>query len=51
MSDPVSDQVSTPEPVDTQPPRRRLSVDWIAVLVAGVLVLAVGFGLLPVIPW
>lgn len=50
----MSDQVSTPEPVDTQPPRpprRRLSVDWIAVLVAGVLVLAVGLGLLPVIPW
>jgi hypothetical protein len=33
------------------PPRRRLSVDWIAVLVAGVLVLAVGIGALPVIPW
>lgn len=38
---------------DSPPPdtRRRLSLDWIAVLIAGVLVLAVAIGLLPVIPW
>lgn len=32
-------------------PHRWLSVDWIAVLVAGLLVVAVATGLLPVIPW
>jgi hypothetical protein len=31
--------------------RPGLSVDWVAVLVAGLLVLAVGLELLPVVPW
>ncbi|WP_156935468.1 hypothetical protein [Pseudonocardia spinosispora] len=45
--------MSTPEPPlePAEGPRPWLSVDWIAVIVAGVLVVAVGTGLLPVIPW
>jgi hypothetical protein len=58
MSDPVPPDHS-PAPgstagTTTQPAERSrhgLSVDWAAVLVAGVLVLAVASGLLPGIPW
>jgi hypothetical protein len=44
---------SSPEPPlePAEGSRHWLTVDWIAVIVAGVLVVAVGTGLLPVIPW
>ena len=46
--------LDTPEPSHPdagEPSRRRLSVDWAAVLIAAVLVLLVGFGLVPAVPW
>lgn len=44
---------SSPEPPlkPAEGSRPWLSVDWISVIVAGLLVVAVGTGLLPVIPW
>jgi len=49
MTTPGRDTADTPDAAE--PSRWRLSVDWIAVLIAAVLVFLVGFGLLPVIPW
>jgi hypothetical protein len=51
-SDRVDDARDTGLPDDGEPAGRRgLSVDWAAVLVAAVLVVLVGFGLVPAVPW
>jgi hypothetical protein len=51
-SDRLDDARDTGLPDDGDPAGRRgLSVDWAAVLVAAVLVVLVGFGLVPAIPW
>jgi hypothetical protein len=50
--DRLDDSRDTGLPDDGDPAGRRgLSVDWAAVLVAAVLVVLVGFGLVPAIPW
>jgi hypothetical protein len=50
--DRLDDARDTGQPDEGVPAGRRgLSVDWAAVLVAAVLVVLVGFGLVPAIPW
>ncbi|MDT7742083.1 MAG: hypothetical protein QOE59_1161 [Actinomycetota bacterium] len=55
MSEPVSDTGSDTGSPPSSTPRpgglARLGADWIAVIVAGVLVVLAGLGLLPAIPF
>ena len=52
MSEPVSETASgTTAPPERESGLARLGADWIAVIVAGILVVLAGLGLLPAIPF
>ncbi|NMO88540.1 hypothetical protein [Actinomycetospora sp. TBRC 11914] len=56
MSEPVSEPAPRPAAGSPPPAERpgglaRLGADWIAVIVAGILVVLAGLGLLPTIPF
>ena len=51
VSEPVSDAGSPPSSTSRPGGLARLGADWIAVIVAGILVVLAGIGLLPAIPF